>query len=233
MADLRRHLVLFDIDSTLLHVGGAGRRAVKTALEATWGPVPHADTWKFGGKTDPQIVYELLGHAGVAREAIDRLLPTVLERYLEQLAIALPQTPAARLMPGVEPLLDALAQEPGVVLGLLTGNLAEGARIKLAHFGLGERFVLGAFGSDHADRPELPAIAVARAEALTGRLFSGKEIVVIGDTPHDVACGQSLGVKAIAVATGSFDLPALAACRPDALLPDLSDTERALSAILG
>ncbi len=228
-----RRLVLFDIDGTLLTAAGAGRTAVARAMEEVYGPVGSLADHPFGGKTDPQIAFEVLGPLGWAATVIEARLPAMFEKYLAYLAEELPRSPRARLMPGIGPLLDALAMEPRATLALLTGNLERGAAIKLAHFGLGGRFQFGAFGSDHGDRHELPAIAVARAEAASGHRHFGKEIVIIGDTEHDVACGRTLGVRSIAVATGPFGVDELAAHGPDHVFADLADTDAVLRAILG
>lgn len=230
---MSRRLVLFDIDGTLLTAAGAGRVAVARAMEEVFGPVGSLANHPFGGKTDPQIAFEVLGPLGWARADIEARLPALFDRYLAYLEEELPRSERARLMPGVVPLLDALAREGNATLALLTGNLARGAAIKLAHFGLGGRFAFGAFGSDHGDRHELPAIAVDRAEAAVGYRHFGKEIVIIGDTEHDVACGRALGVRSIAVATGPFGVADLAAHDPDHVFEDLADTEAVLRAILG
>ncbi len=120
-----------------------------------------------------------------------------------------------------------------MTLGLLTGNLERGARLKLAPPDYNRYFPFGAFGSDSADRYTLPPVAVERALAHTGRRFSGKSIVIVGDSVHDVACGRDLGVRSVAVATGITSVERLGAEGPDALLADFSDTGRALEAILG
>jgi phosphoglycolate phosphatase-like HAD superfamily hydrolase len=118
------------------------------------------------------------------------------------------------------------------VLGLLTGNLVEGARLKLDASGIGfNRFRLGAYGSDHADRPELPAVAVRRAEEHFDHRFEGKSVVIIGDTPYDIACGESLGVRTLAVATGSYSEEQLAACGPDHLFSSLEDVDAVWRAV--
>jgi phosphoglycolate phosphatase-like HAD superfamily hydrolase len=228
-----RRLVLFDIDGTLLTAAGAGRTAFQKGLEETYGPVGSLATHAFAGKTDPQIAYEVLGELGWQPEDVTPRLPALFERYLGHLAAELPRSERARTMPGVGPLLDALRHEAGVTLGLLTGNLERGAMIKLGHFGIADRFALGAYGSDHGHRPELPAIAVARAEAAVGHRHAGKEIVIIGDTEFDIGCGRALGVRSIAVATGPFGVDHLAEHDPDHVFADLSDTEAVLRAILG
>jgi phosphoglycolate phosphatase len=227
-------LVLFDIDGTLLLTAGAGRRAITRALsDEVDDPAAFAGI-QFDGKTDPQIVAEMLAMAGQETERESERVRHLCERYVGLLAREL-ERPAARttLMPGVEPLLDRLEGMPGVLLGLLTGNLAQGAALKLRSGGIDPaRFRVGAFGSDAAHRPALPEIAARRAEPYFGRIPSGAEVVIIGDTPADIHCGAGISARAVAVATGSYSAAALAACGPHAVFEDLSDTELVLEAIL-
>ena len=155
-----RRLVLFDIDGTILWTDGAGRRAVFQALEEYFGasgPGEH----RFDGKTDPQIVRELMRHAGVSDTDVEKRIDQVLDRYLALLRVELASIDHGQhVFPGVLQLLDALEARDDVVLGLLTGNIRHGAHAKLAAVGIDpERFVVGAFGSDHHERPELPEIA--------------------------------------------------------------------------
>lgn len=223
-------LVLFDIDGTLIRTSGAGRKALGRALQEVYGRTGPVETWDFGGKTDPLLCYELLGAAGLSKSAIDERMNEALERYLQHLESLLdPQT--CRVMPGVEALLEALSREAEVTLGLLTGNVQAGARTKLAVHGLDRYFGFGAFGSDSAVRSELPAFAVRRAQERTGRAHVGKEVVIIGDTPADIQCGRHLGVRAIAVATGSYDLDSLRSHRPDAAFGTLEPLDRVWAAI--
>ena len=228
-------LVLFDIDGTILLTAGAGRRAIVAALEEE---IPYSDAFervRFDGKTDPQIVVELLEAAGEPGPHAAERVAAVCRRYVTHLAreLALPTT-RTRLMPGVAPLLDRLEREDGMVVGLLTGNVAEGAALKLRSGGIDPgRFRVGAYGSDSSRRPELPAIAARRAEPYFGRVPEGSEVVIIGDTPADVHCGQGIAARAIAVATGGYSIADLEACGPHAVFADLSDTERVLEAILG
>ena len=136
-------------------------------------------------------------------------------------------------MPGIHALLDRLEAEPGLVLGLLTGNVAEGAALKLRSAGIDPaRFRVGAYGSDSARRAELPAIAARRAGRIFGRVPSGQEVVIVGDTPADIHCGSEISARAIAVATGGYGTDDLSACGPHAVFEDLSETERVLKAIL-
>jgi phosphoglycolate phosphatase len=231
---MRNKLVLFDIDGTILLTAGAGRRAIVAAIGEEIGEATASDRVRFDGKTDPQILAELLEAAGHHGPHHSDRVETLCRRYVNLLAHELGQ-PSARttLMPGVQILLDRLEAEPGVVLGLLTGNLAEGAALKLRSGGLDPaRFRVGAYGSDAADRPDLPSIAAWRAQPYFGRLPSGAEVVIIGDTPADVACGQSIGARALGVATGAYSAADLEACGADAVFQDLSDTERVMGAIL-
>ena len=230
----RRFLVLFDIDGTLLLTDGAGRRAIHRALIEVFGVTGPRDHW-FDGKTDPQIVRELMRVVGHGDEHIDDRMERLLERYVELLHEELRDRPHnARPLPGVIELLDVLAARDDVILGLLTGNLAGGARAKLAAVGIDpDRFLVGAYGSDHELRPELPAIAQRRALELLGVEVVGEAIVVIGDTPADIECGRGVGARAIGVATGRYDTQALAAYGAAAVFEDLSDTEAVVRAIVG
>ena len=226
-------LVLFDIDGTLLWTDGAGRRAIRDALLEVFGATGPADH-RFDGKTDPQIVREMMRHAGHEDAHIDERLERLFGMYVERLRDELqnPEHPP-KLFPGVHALLDALDARDEVVLGLLTGNLVEGARAKLDAVGIDmERFVVGAFGSDHELRPALPAIAQRRASALLDVEFAGRDIVVIGDTPADMTCGREVGAKAIGVATGRYSARGLLDHGAHAAFETLSDTDAVVTAIL-
>lgn len=227
-----QRLILFDIDGTLLATGGAAARAFHRALLEVFGTAGPIHAHSFAGKTDPQIAYELLSAAGWSEAEITARLPALWAAYLRELPAELAAA-RLRVLPGVRALLERLERHNGdAIVGLLTGNIAPGARLKLEAAGLGfDRFAVGAFGSDHAERARLPAVAVRRAEARFGHRFAGKAIVVIGDTPHDIACGEALGVRTIAVATGSYPAAALAACAPDHVFPSLADVEAVERAI--
>ena len=227
-------LVLFDIDGTLLLSDGAGRRAIHRALREVFGTTGPADYF-FDGKTDPQIVRELMRFAGHADERIDADMTRLLGRYVECLReeLVAPGRRRAYTLPGVPQLLDALEARRNVILGLLTGNIEVGARAKLEAVGLDpRRFRVGAYGSDHERRPELPAIARERTKRHLGHDLAGNAIVVIGDTPADLTCGQSLGASAIGVATGRHSVEELQRHDPLAVFADLSDTEAVTRAIL-
>lgn len=227
-------LVLFDIDGTLLLSDGAGRSAITRALQEVFGATGPADYF-FDGKTDPQIVRELMRLAGLTDERIDANMAQLLSRYVECLREEL-RAPGRRpyTLPGVPALLDALEESTDVIIGLLTGNLHPGAEAKLSAVGLDPaRFRVGAYGSDHESRPELLAVAQARAKRLLGVDVSGAQIVVIGDTPADLTCGRALGASAIGVATGRYSVAALAYHEPLAVFADLTDTDAVVDAIVG
>lgn len=229
-----RKLVLFDIDGTLLLTAGAGRRAITAALAECVGSAEAFDRVRFDGKTDPQIVVELLEAAGAADLGDGARVDALCARYLELLEIELAKGASdVRLMPGVVPLLERLERESGVVIGLLTGNLERGAVLKLRAAGLEPaRFRVGAYGSDSPNRPELPPIATRRALPLFGREPSGADVVIIGDTPADIRCGDGIGARALAVATGFYTRDELEPHVPYALFDDLGSTDEVLAAIL-
>jgi phosphoglycolate phosphatase-like HAD superfamily hydrolase len=229
-----RKLVLFDIDGTILLTAGAGRRAIVAALAEAVGPTAAFERIRFDGKTDPQIVAEMLEAAGQPEPRESARVRELCERYVAFLAQELERSTArTTVMPGVHVLLERLEAEPGVVLGLLTGNVAQGAALKLRSGGIApERFRVGAYGSDAAYRPDLPPIAARRAEAIFGRVPHGADVVIIGDTPADVACGAGIEARALGVATGAYSVSDLEACGAHAVFLDLSETDAVLAAIL-
>ena len=224
-------LVLFDIDGTILRSNGAGRRAMIAALREIFGgtgPENHS----YDGKTDPQIVREVMRIEGHHDAHIDERMDALMTLYLTHSGRELVEANTV-VYPGVRELLDALEARDDTVLGLLTGNLREGAHAKLRAAGIDPgRFRIGAFGSDHEHRPELPAVARQRAQAELGIDLEGEHLVVIGDTPADIECGRALGVRAIGVATGSYSVEELARHAPHAVFETLADTERVVSAIV-
>lgn len=224
-----KKLILFDIDGTLLHTNGAARRAFHRALLDVYGTAGPIDSLPFDGKTDPQIARELLSAAGLSRDEIDASLHELYRAYLQGMAAEVTQPGYAPLVyPGVREVLNELQARSDVLLGLLTGNIADGAALKLRSAALHDYFVIGAFGSDSEHRGELPAIAVQRARERVGVEFRGKDVVVIGDTPSDIRCGQSLGVFAMGVCTGRHSRDQLLAEGADWVLEDLSNTAHVL-----
>jgi phosphoglycolate phosphatase-like HAD superfamily hydrolase len=230
-------LVLFDIDGTLLWTDGAGRRAIHRALLAEAGTAGPIDSYRFDGKTDPQIVRELLTLAGHPDAAEDDMIAAVCRRYVEALREELDLAPdGTRLMPGVAMLLTALEAHESAgraMVGLLTGNVKPGADLKLRAAGVEPgRFAIGAYGSDSGRRAELPPIAAQRATDLVRRPFAGADVVIIGDTPDDVACGRPIGARSVAVATGFYDASALRAAGATYVFESLADTAAVLAALL-
>lgn len=227
-------LILFDIDGTLLSTDGAASRAFHRALLDVYGTAGPIATFPFHGRTDREIARALLREAGLDDSAIEHGFAELWAIYLRELAATL-ATPGhrTRVLPGVVELLDALQARPDdAVLGLLTGNIREGARLKLASCGLEGRFAFGAFGSDHEQRDQLPAVAVERALEATGASFHGHDVIIVGDTPFDVACGRPIGARSVAVATGRHSVDELHEAGAHAVLADFSDTDRALDALL-
>ncbi len=226
-----RRLILFDVDGTLLSTNGEAGRALGAALRETFGTAGPIEGYAFAGKTDPQIVFELTGDAGIPRHVVEPRLGELFERYCGHLEAAL--SPAnTRALPGVDALLAGLAARDDVAVGLLTGNIAAGARIKLRAAGLEGWFDLGAYGSDHEDRDRLVPIARARARDRWGSEFAGRATVVIGDAEADVRCARAGGAWSVAVASGKTARARLEALAPDALLESLASPE-AMAAVLG
>ena len=229
-------LILFDIDGTLLLTDGAGRRAIERALVDVAGTAGPITDYRFDGKTDPQIVRDLLVLAGHPAATSEAQVRAVCDHYVGHLSDELAKpTQTTRVMVGVRALLDALEPvetDGRAMVGLLTGNVERGAALKLRSAGIDPaRFRVGAYGSDGAHRPDLPAIAQRRAADL-GATIAGSDVVIIGDTPDDVRCGRPIGARTVAVATGWFDVAALSAAGATHVFADLSDTARVLEALL-
>lgn len=205
-------LVLFDIDGTLIATGGAGVKAFAAVARTAFGQPDGVGHLNFAGRTDRSIVREFFDRSGLpsTTENIDRFL----DDYLFWLDHYLARIPG-RVLPGVGAAIARLqAMDSPPVVGLLTGNIRLGAEIKLRHFGLWDAFALGAFGDDHEDRNVLAAIARDRGSQWIGGDLSGDEVLVIGDTPLDIACARAIGARCLAVATGGSPLATLQAHAP-------------------
>lgn len=213
-------LILFDIDGTILLGNGSGRRLIEAVLSELCRLPVTTDGVSLSGRTDPLIMRDALALAGLSADAIEFLVPRALEIYVQRATYG---ESDFTVLPGVRTLLARLEQDPGVQLGLLTGNLKHTAYLKLQSNGLSELFPFGAFGSDHANRSQLPAIAAERARKYCGYAFSGHDIVIVGDSIYDVHCGQNVGAFSVAVATGFTPMEVLAAQKPNVLLRDLTD----------
>jgi phosphoglycolate phosphatase len=229
-------LILFDIDGTLLWTDGAGRRAIHRALLDEAGTAGPIEGYRFDGKTDPQIVRELLALARHPDAESAERVAAVCGRYVDLLAAELDKpTQATRVFPGVAELLAALEPHEAAgraLVGLLTGNVERGAQMKLRSAGIDPaRFAVGAFGSDSHRRADLPGLAAERAALRTGARFAGADVVIVGDTPDDVACGRPIGARTVAVATGFYGVEALRATGASHVFKDLGDTAAVLDAL--
>lgn len=224
-------LLLFDIDGTLMHTHGVGRRSVETVLSELVGREVSTEGISFSGKTDPQILREVLVAVEAEADLTGDRFPEAVEGYQRVMRETF-DPEGVTVLPGAVEIVERLAERDDVQLALLTGNLQAMAYLKMRAIGLDAHFPFGAFGCDSENRNELPAVAVERAEAHAGRTFQPEEIVVIGDTPRDVDCARAYGTKVVAVATGRFSREELAEHGPDLLLDDLSDLDACIDAIL-
>jgi phosphoglycolate phosphatase len=221
-------ILLFDIDGTLVRTGGAGKAAMEGALCDAFGIESVRDVVDYSGRTDRAIARDLLFVHGIDPTPANQV--RLQEVYLARLPDAL-HNHAGKVCPGIAELLSHLHPKPGVVLGLLTGNVRSGARHKLGHYGLWDYFACGGFGDDHFERDDVARTAVAAMRAHLahlGRDFDASDVWVIGDTPLDVQCARTIGAKAVAVATGWHAADELAVHRPDHLFADLSNAEELL-----
>lgn len=214
-------LALFDVDGTLIRTNGAGVAAFARTLATEFGVHNGAEQIRFGGRTDPSLVRELFAIAQIEPSAEN--FRRFFDSYAFWLDHLLHQT-NGHVCPGVWPFLRGLKQLPSPpVIGLLTGNIRLGAEIKLRHFGLWEVFQTGAFGDDHEDRNQIAVVARQRGCQLLNDDLRGEEILVVGDTPHDISCGRAIGAKVLAVATGGATWDQLLAHQPDWLVRDLTE----------
>jgi phosphoglycolate phosphatase len=214
-------LVLFDIDGTLVHTGGAGIKAFARVFATEFGAHNGVERIKFAGRTDVSLVREFFSLHGIpaSSENFERFF----DRYVYWLDHILGHSQSAEC-PGVRALitgLEALPEPP--LLGLLTGNIRLGAEIKLRHFGLWDHFETGGFADDDEDRNKIAAVARLRGSRVLGRELRGEEIVVVGDTPLDIRCGRAIGAKVLAVATGGARFHELEAHQPDWVVEDLRE----------
>lgn len=219
-------LVVFDIDQTLLYSGGAGIRAMNRAFEELTGIPKGFQEVEYAGRTDPQIVRQALTLHGLRTD--DDMIDQVIRRYLDHFPGEM-EAKRATLKPGVTRLLTRLEAEPGWILGILTGNVEQGARMKLEHFGLNPFFPVGAFGSDCEDRNELLPVLLQRLRKIKGVSVDYRHCVVVGDTPMDVECARVHGSRSIAVATGPYSVEELTLAQADLVLSDLSGTDLIVS----
>ncbi len=231
-------VLLWDLDGTLL-LGtrkGAFKDYTLPMLEAVFGTSGRLREMTVSGMTDLQIVAEALGVAGITREHITARKDELRERYIEELLRATGNGQQIfGVIPGAREVLERIAAHPRYLSALLTGNIEPAARLKLQMVGLEKFFQTpGAFGDDSFDRRDLPGIAAQRISEHVGATLRPEQFIVIGDTPNDIACARHFGARVVAVATGRIHkYDDLRACKPDALLRDLSDTELVIRTLDG
>ena len=226
-----RTLILFDIDGTLVW-GGPAKTAFCQAMEETYGTVGDLQGVSFGGKTDPEIARALLTSVGFDDRDVEQGLDELWTRYLGYLGELITDDPPD-VLPGVHELLDALAVLDDIGMGLLTGNIYDGARLKLGAAGLWGRFGFGSYGSDNEVRDELPRIAMDRAREAYATVPGADRAIVVGDTPRDVQCGKAGGMRTLAVATGMYSLDELSVTGADHVVSDFTDTGHVVSLLTG
>ena len=220
--------ILFDIDGTLIRTGGSGKAAMEVAMRTTFGLAEVRDTVTYSGRTDQAIGRDLLRENGIA--PTDANYFALQRAYLGELPGSITRL-GGNVCPGVPQVLREL-DRPDVLLGLLTGNVREGARIKLRHFGLWESFALGGYGDEHADRDDVARAALAAVHAHLGHRAPPEKVWIIGDTPLDVKCARAVGARAVAVATGWHAIEELHATDADHVLADFADPAPLLRILL-
>jgi phosphoglycolate phosphatase-like HAD superfamily hydrolase len=224
-------LFLFDLDWTLIYTGGAGVRALNVAFEKHFGIANAMKTLSPDGKTDPAIVREMI-RVHLRRDPEDGEIESICRAYVDRLKIEVATSAGYRVLPGVPELLESLSKRSDILVGLGTGNLEEGARIKLSRPDLMKYFRFGGYSSDSEDRSEVLAAAVRRGEALAGQAVAPRDVFVLGDNWRDIEAGQAIGASTVGVATGPVPYEELAKHRPDYLFRDFSDTQKVLQTLL-
>ena len=226
---MRKKLLLFDIDGTLLLTGRAGEHALRVAFKERFGVDDDLSSISFAGSTDGAIARQMFAPYDIP--ATPENIADLFDGYVHHLALELPRR-EGRILPGIVELLEALHQREDCVLGLLTGNIEKGAELKLSHYGVWDYFEFGAFADDHVDRNKLGPVAHSRAAEKHGISFEAQDVYVLGDTPKDIDCARAAGFVAVAIATGSYNKDELAAHHPDFVFEDLSDTAGVIEALL-
>ncbi len=226
-------ILLFDIDGTLMDPANEGAVCLRRALEDVYGLAGPIDAYDMAGKTDWLIVTDLMREARLDDQTIEAHLTAAFSAYARHVEIAAP-TFKMKVLPGVITLLEQLADDPGFILGLVTGNVRQAVPHKLRAVGIDPGlFSFGAFGSEHLDRNKLPALALYRLGQQLGTPVPAESALVIGDTPRDIACARHTGLQVMCVATGTFSRDELESHNPDYLLDNLADTEQVMGILRG
>lgn len=220
---MKQKVFLFDIDGTLLHTGGAGTRSLARSFQKIYGIENAFKGITMDGKTDPEIVKEAFRQNGVKQRIETPEIQKVFTEYIPFLKREIWRSTNYRLMPGVEEMLEDLHAHENILLGIASGNIQQGAEIKLKRGGIDKYFLFGAYGSDAEDRGEVIRIAISRAKKFLPETELTKEdIYVIGDTPRDIIFGHQAQATTVGVATGRYSLEELKEFSPDYLLPNLT-----------
>ncbi|MDH7500357.1 MAG: HAD family hydrolase [candidate division NC10 bacterium] len=216
------NILLFDIDGTLLLSGGAGNRAMDRAYSLLYGIQGATRGRDFSGMTDPVILRSLFSHFA-HREGTREEMKELAKAYLRFLEEEVKSSPGFRVLPGVPDLLQRLSERKDVLLGIATGNLKPGARIKLKRANLLSYFRFGAYGSDSEHRPAIVALGIERARKFLTGSQDAQVAYVVGDTPLDIEAGKAAGTLTVAVASGTKSAEELRRHQPTYLLPDFSN----------
>lgn len=216
-------LILFDIDGTLISTGGAGTRSLDKAFEEVLGIKQAFKNFEMAGKTDIQIIKEGLLRCNIAPSK--PLVTQIIRSYLKNLEIEINNN-SKHLKPGVAEVINLIHRELKYPMGLLTGNLETGARIKLEPFGLNPILPFGAFGSDHEDRRALLPVAIYRFTRIAKQRIDFSQCVIVGDTPRDVACAKPYGAKVVAVATGPYSVDELIRTDADLVVENMTEIDK-------
>lgn len=214
-------VVLFDVDGTLMTSGGAGRRSWSRAFEELHGTAVDVGEHSEPGMTDPEVARRSFVGA-LGREPAARELVRVMARYVERLPGEVSKAEGYRVMDGAVDIVAHLCHE-GVLVGMTTGLLEGAARAKLERSGLNPYLCFGGYGSDSGDRAELTRAAIRRATSILGSTLDPSDVLVVGDTPKDVAAARAAGARSLAVATGAYTVEELTRAEPDAVVPSLVD----------
>ncbi len=223
---MKRKLLLFDVDGTLILTGGLAAGLMAEAVSRVIGSPIQWNITDFVGNTDRSIIQTLLRRNGAIEPMLADMTENVLEMYLKNLKTKLKDNSVVQILPGVKPLLRALNKDDRFALALLTGNVEAGARIKLAKNKIIDYFPVGAFGDDALKREYLPPFAIQRAEKYFNCFFDKKDIWIIGDSANDIKCAQANHLRSFAVATGHMKFEELKKYHPTALISNLKDQNK-------